>query len=444
MTDNLVSVVKYEKPLESVRKAIDLANGLDNLPENAKVFIKPNVVYWNKDIPFPKWGMITTSRVMEDVVKILSEHDVDEILIGEGVITMDPTDTETAQDAFEKLGYNLLKERYGAEPVNLFERPFEKVDLGNGVSARMNKDILNSDYVIDLPVLKTHAQTMVSLSIKNLKGTIHMSSRKKFHSEEEEDPSHNLDYKIAHLPELMPPGMTLIDGIYTLERGPTFDGKAHRSNMLVCSNDFLAADKVGATLLGFDPSEIPHLKDASRMHERPSDLSKVKVVGEKIEDLAEHHEWEFIYYDDGTLPLSFKRDGIEGIKYRKYDKTMCTYCSFMNGILLMAIKQAWKGEPFDEIEVLTGKKMEPTPGMNKTILLGQCQYLKNKDNPVIHEMIPIKGCPPSEEGVKKALEEAGIKVPSYVFKNIDKGPLLFLQKYKGKSEFTEDFYTIDE
>ena len=109
----------------------------------------------------------------------------------------------------------------------------------------------------------------------------------------------------------------------------------------------------------------------------------------------------------------------------------------------MAIKQAWKGEPFDDIEVLTGKNMEPTPGKNKTILLGQCQYSKNKDNPVIHELIPIKGCPPSQESVKAALEEAGIKVPNYVWKNVDKGPLLFLQKYKGKPEFEEKFYQIE-
>ncbi|MFO8020486.1 MAG: DUF362 domain-containing protein [Promethearchaeia archaeon] len=442
MNTNLVSVVKYEKPLESVRKVIELANGLEDLPENASVFIKPNVVYWNKDIPFPKWGMITTSRVVEDVVKILNEHGVNEITIGEGMVTMDPTDTETPEDAFEKLGYNLLGERYNVKTINFFERPYKEVDLGSGVTARMNEDILNADFVVDLPVLKTHAQTMVSLSIKNLKGTIHMNSRKKFHSEDEDDPSHNLDYKIAHLPEVIPPGVTLVDGIYTIERGPTFDGKAHRSDILACSKDFLSADKVGAALLGFEPSEIPHLQTASKMKNRPKDLSDVKVVGEKIEDLAKHHEWEFIYYENDTLPLSFKREGIEGIKYRKYDKTMCTYCSFMNGVMLMAIKQAWKDEPFDKIEVLTGKKMKPTPGMNKTILLGQCQYLLNKDNPDINEMIPIKGCPPTEENMKEALEKAGIDVPSYVYKNVDKGPLLFLQKYKGKTEFKEEFYQI--
>jgi uncharacterized protein (DUF362 family) len=40
-----VAVVKYEKPLESVRKAVDLCAGLDHMPAGARVFIKPNIVF---------------------------------------------------------------------------------------------------------------------------------------------------------------------------------------------------------------------------------------------------------------------------------------------------------------------------------------------------------------------------------------------------------------
>ncbi|GAH08099.1 unnamed protein product, partial [marine sediment metagenome] len=32
----------------------------------------------------------------------------------------------------------------------------------------MNADMLNSDFLIDVPVLKTHAQCVVSLGLKNL------------------------------------------------------------------------------------------------------------------------------------------------------------------------------------------------------------------------------------------------------------------------------------
>ncbi|MGD9369875.1 MAG: hypothetical protein PVF14_00505 [Desulfobacterales bacterium] len=72
---------------------------------------------------------------------------------------------------------------------------------------------------------------------------------------------------------------------------------------------------------------------------------------------------------------------------------MCTHCSLVNGLMLSAIQFAWKGEPWGDVEILTGKSMQPTPGKKKTILLGKCIYQAHKDNPSIHEMIPVKGCP---------------------------------------------------
>ena len=45
MNKPIVSIVKYEKPLDSVRKAVDLSHGLDHLPSNARVFIKPNILF---------------------------------------------------------------------------------------------------------------------------------------------------------------------------------------------------------------------------------------------------------------------------------------------------------------------------------------------------------------------------------------------------------------
>ena len=72
MSKSVVSIVRYEKPLESVRKAVDLCGGLDHLPSNARVFIKPNVVFWTRKVVFPKWGVITTSRMIEDIVVLLA------------------------------------------------------------------------------------------------------------------------------------------------------------------------------------------------------------------------------------------------------------------------------------------------------------------------------------------------------------------------------------
>ncbi len=439
MTKSIVAIVKYEKPGESVRKIVELSNGLVHLPSNARVFIKPNIVFWTRAVPFPKWGVITTSRVVEDMVVMLKERGINDITIGEGMVTLTPKDSETPAHAFEALGYNVLKKRYGVKSINVFERPFKKVDLGDGITLNFNTDILNSDFVVDLPVMKTHAQTVVSLGIKNLKGTIDISSRKKCHNP---DPETDLNYMVARLADKLPPIFTLIDGIYTCERGPSFDGRIRRSNLLVASSDIFSADLVGAKVLGYEATDVPHLIHAARNRGRPTDLSDVEVVGERIEDVASHHKYGFPYNKDGTLPIPMEKMGIKGLSYRKYDLTMCTYCSGVNGLVLTAVAQAWKGKPWDDVEILTGKAMKPTPNKKKTILLGKCMYQANKDNPDIKEMIAVKGCPPSPKSIVKALHKAGIEVNPALFENIEQLPGFFMSRYQGKPEFDESFFKI--
>jgi len=144
MSNHLVSIVHYEKPLESVRKAVELSKGLAHLPSNARVFIKPNIVFWTKAVPFPKWGVITTSRVVEDMIILLKERGIDDITIGEGTVTMNPKDFETPAHAFEMLGYGILKKKYGVNYLNVFEHSFKKVDLGDGVEIGFNRDVLEA------------------------------------------------------------------------------------------------------------------------------------------------------------------------------------------------------------------------------------------------------------------------------------------------------------
>jgi uncharacterized protein (DUF362 family) len=443
MNQPVVAIVRYERPLESVGRAVQLSGGLDRLPADVKVFIKPNIVFWTKAVPFPKWGVITTSRVVEDMVVLLKERGIDHITIGEGTVTMDPKDRETPAHAFESLGYNTLKRRYGIKVINVFERPFEKVEIEEGLELNFNRDILQSGLVVDLPVLKTHNQTVVSLGIKNLKGVLDIPSRKKCHSA---DPGKDLNYLVAKLADRLPPVFTLLDGIYTNERGPSFDGRIRRSNLLIASWDVLAADMVGARVLGHDPSLVPHLVHAAGKRGRPLDLSDVKIVGEDLERVAARHEHDFAYVEDerGSLPLPLSKQGIRGLSYRKYDLSMCTYCSGLNGLILTAIRHAWEGSPWEGVEVLTGKSMKPTPGKKKTILMGKCIYQAHKDHPDIQEMIPVKGCPPQTDAIVKALHRAGIQVNPALFQEKEKLPGFFMQKYRGLKDFEEALFRVEE
>jgi uncharacterized protein (DUF362 family) len=434
-----ISIVRYEEPLKSVRKAVDLCRGLDHLPAKARVFIKPNIVFWSKSAAFPKWGVITSSRVVEDMVVLLKERGIDDITIGEGTVTAQPKDLETPAHAFESLGYNTLKKRYGIKVLNVFERPFTKIDLGGGVTLNFNTDCLESDFVVNLPVLKTHAQAVVSLGIKNLKGLIDVPSRKKCHNADTEK---NLHYWIARLADKIPPSLTLLDGIYTNERGPGIDGRIHRTNLLVASADVLSADLVGARVLGHDPANVPHLVFAAKHRGRPVDLCDIEVAGERIEDVATYHDYYFAYNEEGSLPLPMANMGIQGLSFKKYDLTMCTYCSGLTRLILLSLAKAWQGTAWDDVEILTGKAMKPTPGKRKTILLGKCMVQANKNHPDIREMIPVKGCPPSTQELIKALHSAGIQVDPTILENRDLSLNFYMKRYAGKPEFDETFFTI--
>ncbi len=326
MQKSIVSIIRYQSAGDSVRRAVELAQGLDHLPHQAKVIIKPNIVTWTRQVDFPKWGVVTTSRVIEDMIILLKERGIDDITIAEGGVTLKPKDTQTYAHAFESLGYGILKQRYGINYINILERPFVELDLGAGVVLNYNSDILESDFVVNLPVLKTHSQAKVTLGIKNLKGMIDIPSRKKCHEQHGEI---DLDYQIARLANRIPPSLTLIDGIYTMEYGPLFTGNARRSNLLVASADVLSADMVGSRLLGYDPKDIPHLVHAAHDRGRALDLSDLEAVGENIEANASFHSYAFPYNDEGTLPLAFAKKGFKGLTYRQYDATLCTYCSLL-------------------------------------------------------------------------------------------------------------------
>jgi len=439
MKNNRVAIVKYEKPFESVRKAVELSRGLEHLPSGAKVFIKPNIVFWTKATNFPKYGVITTSRIVEDIVVLLKAHGIKDITIGEGTVLRDPKDMESQMHAFKTLGYGELNKRYGVAYINIWERPFVPVDLGDGVVLKFNSDILNSDFVVDLPVMKTHSMTVVSLGIKNLKGMIDIPSRKKCHNT---DPQKDLHFWVSKLADKMPPMFTLIDGIYTAERGPNIDGTMHRSNLLVASADVLAADMVGAKVLGYDPAQVPYILHAARQNKRSIEIADIEIVGESLETVAKPHQYDFQYNESNTLPAPMEKMGIRGLSYYKYDLSLCTYCSGMTSTIMAAIAKAWKGEPWDDVEILSGKVMQPEGGKKKTILFGKCIYQAHRDNPDIREIIAIKGCPPKPANVYQALQKAGIAVDRTIFDNLDLVPGKFLKRYQNRPEFDESFFTV--
>lgn len=118
------------------------------------------------------------------------------------------------------------------------------------------------------------------------------------------------------------------------------------------------------------------------------------------------------------------------------------YCAALNGAMLTAISFAWQGKPWDDIEVLTGKKMQPSEGKKYTILLGQCMVNLHKNNPNI-DAISIRGYSPNPMETVNAFHKAGIGVNPLIFNHLDIAPTYFMERYKNKPKFEEAFYKVE-
>ncbi|MDM8540903.1 DUF362 domain-containing protein [Desulfococcaceae bacterium HSG9] len=435
-----VAVVKYEKPYESLKLAIDEAGGLGKISSSSKVFIKPNFVVWFKKTNFPKYGVITTARLIEDIVIILNEHGVRDITLAEGVAETEKNSESLLQLAVKGMGLDILTKRYGLKTIDVHKGNFAKATLGD-VKLSVNSDIFEADYIIDMPVMKTHSQCMVSLGIKNLKGLLNIDSRKRCHNR---DQGKNLDYHVAQFAAMLSPELTVIDGIYSLECGSTPAGDARRSDLIIVSNDMISADKVGAKLLGYAPESIPHISLAAKSKRRTADLSDISIKGNvDIYNAAKLHKYSRDRNKTDDMPLLFEEMGIKGIRLPAVDTTICTYCVLYLYCAMLGILMAKnRDKPFDDIEILYGKIQKPSGKNKHTLLLGQCQVKLNENSPMINHCVKIDGCPPQKEDFVRAYTTLGIELPDNPKEWMETVFGFFMGKYTGKPEFDETFYKI--
>ena len=436
-----VAVARYEEPLLSVRRVVELAGGFATLPADARVVVKPNFVSWHEEGNSPRYGVITTARILEDVLIVLKEHGFRQITIAEGIVEAERRSKSLMTLLAAGMGLSALEKRYGVGLADVHKGSFGKVSIAQGLELSFSTYITEADYIINVPVLKTHQMTAVSLGIKNMKGALDTASRKICHRPGRDPDLHAC---VAMLPSLMPPSFTIIDGIYTLERGATALGEAHRSNILVASRDLICADKVGARLLGYQPQGIRHIDLACQRAGRPSDLTDVNVIGEiDIETALKPHAHRFEYNQAQDMPLLFEQRGISGVRLPETDDTLCTYCGYFIFPVVMGILMASnKNRHFDDIEILTGGKQEPSKGHKHTVLVGKCQVQKNSANPLIRHCVPIRGCPPSVRGLLEAYKLVGIELPDEAGEWIKTIPEVLMMRYAGRPEFDESFYRI--
>jgi len=247
----------------------------------------------------------------------------------------------------------------------------------NGAKVWIAGSVLEADFLIDIPVLKTHCQTKVSLGMKNLKGCLQMRSKMEFHKK-------GLERMIALLNTIIQTKLTIIDGIYALERGPGRLGTAYRMNLIIAGRDILSCDIVGSNILGIDPSTVEHLREFAAITDRPLDIKSIDVRGEKVEDVVRPLEWDIDYED------IFHQAGINGITIQKPGNTACTYCAANSESMIHVFCKDNRGMDLGGVEICVGAEVKPKEESEKVILIGNCAIANNKEQ---KNTARVKGCP---------------------------------------------------
>lgn len=373
-----VTIVQRGKHRNPVKEAIQLCAGLDTLKASDKVLIKPNLVIGANKKNIPPFGIVTTSRIIEDLAQALHDYGCTNITVGEGTAVLNDIDSNTTR-GFQYSGISRAAKQYNLKLVDFESNSFKRVELNEHIF-NISECVLNTDFLINVPVLKTHGITKVSLGMKNLKGCLKYSSKKLFHQ------MGSLERLIALLNLNINSNLTIIDGTYALEKGPTLSGKAHKKGLIIAGKDILEVDMVGSAILGKDPKTIRHLQEYAKEAHRVIDLDSVAVKGLRINDVAEDLPWEF------DLDHSFKQFNITGYNMPSgIDESICSGCLGSMEIVNTMFAKDNPGMDLANIEICIGKNTKASTS-SKTFLIGNCAI---KANEGIENCIKIEGCPPA-------------------------------------------------
>lgn len=259
-----VSIARSFKP--DVKRALDL---IDFVPKKLELLaIKPNLC-----CPLPYFtGATTDTRVLEQTIEIFEGH-ADEIVVVESDGYM-----ATAEKSFEKSGMKDVCDAHDIAFVNLSKEiciPIKR-DLKALTNFKVPRTILKADFLVNLPVMKTHSLTTVTLSLKNMFGIV--PKRKAIYHPK-------LTEVIADVMKIRKPDLSIMDGIVGMEGNGPIDGKSKRMNLVLASEDPLAMDLVCCKIMRVNPVHVEHVQKVCYYGLGECNWNDIKVVGEQIEDV---------------------------------------------------------------------------------------------------------------------------------------------------------------
>ena len=221
---------------------------IDNfLRADYSVAIKPNLVVSQP----ASEGATTHPEVVEGIIRFLKDFGVSRVKIMESAWVGDNT-----KKAYKACGYTELSKRYGIDLIDLKDDSSTTLSC-DGLDISICDEALGADFLINVPVLKAHCQTLVTNAMKNLKGCISDAEKRRFHTL-------GLEKPIAALNMLLKTGYVVVDGIcgdLSYEGG----GSPVEANRVIVGRNPLTVDSFCAELIGYSPDEVGYMAHGKRL-----------------------------------------------------------------------------------------------------------------------------------------------------------------------------------
>jgi uncharacterized protein (DUF362 family) len=331
---------------EGVAKALEILD----FKAPKKVLVKPNLMGPHRG----NSGMVTSPKVMDQLLTWLLERGVD-VVVGES--------TSYRRDTLKALrisGVGKILRKYGVDFVDLKKEPIVKkygIEIAKIATKRK---------IINVPVLKTHAQTLMTIGCKNLKGIISDEEKRRFHRK-------GLHEMIAKIALKIKPVLTLVDAIYGIDGlGPSSLGRRRRIGYLVAGDNNFDVDCTCCELVGLNWKKVGYLKLMSEKLGKP----KIPEIKKKVKF---------------KLPPQDKCHRVLGVSI--YFGEACSGCT---GAIARAgnrlLRKHFLRLPFFRCDVYAGKGQNIPVG---AIAVGSCTGTR----------CDVKGCPPDEDEILKILEK---------------------------------------
>lgn len=254
-------VVTYGiKPKEMVQEALAAIDAASTINSNDQIGIKPNLVV---DKP-SALGATTSVKVVAGIIEYLHKAGCHNIVVLES-----SSIAHSTARAFSVCGYDKLATHYDVKLIDL-----KKDKTGTVTAAGLNLSLcqtaLELDYLINVPVLKSHCQTGLTCALKNLKGCIPDREKRRFHSL-------GLHRPIAALNAALKTNLVVVDGMcgdLTFEEG----GNPVSMNRIIVGFDPVLVDTYAAELIGLDPNSIEYINLAEQFGVGSANLKKAEII----------------------------------------------------------------------------------------------------------------------------------------------------------------------